>query len=92
MSLPRDVNAALARYRQSLEDLTFNSKPLIDDLTRAAGQLEPRGNQIIEMIRNRIMKVARGQWTSFLSCYTFVSLIARIYFYYFVVVDSYTYA
>ena len=58
VSLPKkDVKSALARYKQSLEDLTFNSKPLIDDLTRAAGQLEAEGDQIVELIQSRIMKV-----------------------------------
>lgn len=54
----KDVNAALTGYQRSLEDLTFNSKPLIDDLTRAAEQLEPKGDEVVEIIRRRIMKVA----------------------------------
>ena len=61
MACTRDVEAALARYKRSIEDLTFNSKPLIDDLTRAAGQLEPKGDQIIEIIRSRIMQVAKPE-------------------------------
>ena len=54
-----DFEAALLRYGRNLEDLTFNSKPLIDDLTRAAGQLEPKGDKVVGMIQKRIMKVAR---------------------------------
>ena len=57
VSLPKDP---LARFKQSLEDLSFNSKPLIDDLTRAAGQLAPKGDQIVEIIQSRIMQVATG--------------------------------
>ena len=49
----------LAHYKQSLEDLTFNSKPLIDDLTRAAGLCQPMGDQVVELIQSRIMEVAR---------------------------------
>ena len=56
-----DMKNALARYKQSLEDLTFNSKPLIDDLTRAAGACQPVANQIVELIESRIFKVARRQ-------------------------------
>ena len=67
MPLPRDVEAALARYKRSLEDLTFNSKPLIDDLTRAAGQLEPKGDQIVEVIQSRIMQVASQRQNHMLS-------------------------
>lgn len=57
-ALPEDVKTALSRYEQSLEDLTFNSKPLIDGLTRTADQLGHSGNQIVKIIQNRIMKVA----------------------------------
>ena len=52
-------HVSLPRYKESLEDLTFNSKPLIDDLTRAAGQLQAEGDQIIEIIRSRIIQVVK---------------------------------
>lgn len=58
ITLPEDVKRELASYEKSLEDLTFNSKPLIDDLTRVAGQLEPQGKYVVEIIQARLMKVA----------------------------------
>ena len=47
------------QYERNLEDLTFNSKPLIDDLTRYAEQLEPQGSKVVEIIQRRVMQVAR---------------------------------
>ncbi len=53
--------AVLMRYQQSLEDLTFNSKPIIDDLTREAGIRQAMGDKIVDVIHSRIMKVAVKQ-------------------------------
>ena len=58
-SIPSEKKKALLRFKQSLEDLTFNSKPLIDDLTRAADSYKMFAAQIVEMIESRIMQVAR---------------------------------
>ena len=49
--------ASLLNFEKSLENLTFNSKPLIDDLTRTAGQLEREGKRVVEIIEARIQKV-----------------------------------
>jgi hypothetical protein len=54
----QDVRGALAKYEKGLEDLTFNSKPLIDDLTRAAGHLGSQAKCVVEVIQSRITKVA----------------------------------
>lgn len=69
----KDANTALARYEHSLDDLTFNSKPLIDDLTRSAEQLEPKGDEIVEMIQRRIMKVASRRMKLAFSVFIFNS-------------------
>lgn len=53
-----EVRRALASYKKNLDDLTVNSKPLIDDLTRAAGQLELQGKYVVEIIQTRIIQVA----------------------------------
>lgn len=63
---------AMAKYLKKLEELTWNSKPLIDDLTRAAGQLERRGKCVVEVIQTRIMQVAgRRYQLDNLSLYSF---------------------
>lgn len=56
--LTKDEKAALRKYEESLENLTFNSKPLIDDLTRNAGLLKNRGDLVVNLINTRIKKVA----------------------------------
>lgn len=71
------VEEALARYEQNLGGLTFNCKPLIDNLTRAADQLKSEGEKIVEMIQKRIMKVAEDELL-------FIIFIIIIYNYYFV--------
>ena len=47
-------------FERSLEGLTSNCKPQIDDLTRAAGQFEAEESQIVGVIETRIMKVAEA--------------------------------
>ena len=54
----KDFNLALTHYQNKLEDLTFNSKPLIDDLTRTAGLYGSVGGQVVELIQTRLKKVA----------------------------------
>lgn len=58
-STQSEKKKALLRYQQSLEDLTFNSKPLIDDLTRTADNYKMFAAEIVEIIESRIMQVAR---------------------------------
>jgi len=52
------VAAILRDFEQALEDLTFNSKPLINDLTMAAEKYKPIANRIVEKIEARLMEVA----------------------------------
>ena len=47
----------LARFEENLDDLTFNSKPLIDFLSRTAAQLKFEGKRVVEIIESRIKKV-----------------------------------
>ena len=54
-----DQQRALQRFKEALEDLTFNSKPLIDDLTRAADSSEAQAPKIVEIIESRLMQVDR---------------------------------
>ena len=54
-----DQQRALQRFKEALEDLTFNSKPLIDDLTRAANSSEAQAPRIVEIIESRLMQVDR---------------------------------
>ena len=51
---------ALQRFQEALEDLTFNSKPLIDDLTRAADASKAQAPRIVEIIESRLMQVDRA--------------------------------
>ena len=52
-----DQRRALQRFQEALEDLTFNSKPLIDDLTRAAESCKAHAPKIVEIIESRLMQV-----------------------------------
>lgn len=54
-----DQQRALQRFKEALEDLTFNSKPLIDDLTRAADTSKAQASRIVEIIESRLMQVDR---------------------------------
>ncbi len=65
--------------KKGLEDLTVNSKPLIDDLTRAAGQLQPEGGNVVEIIQDHIMKVA-GAMIELLHTHELAILLCLIVF------------
>ena len=52
-------------YASSLEDLTFNSKPLINVLTMLAEENSQFGSSITKLIENRIYQVC---------IYTFICL------------------
>ena len=56
--ITEDQRRAVQRFQEALEDLTFNSKPLIDDLTRAAEASKAQAPQIVEIIESRLMQVA----------------------------------
>lgn len=55
---PQKVAAILQEYAESLEVLTINSKPLINDLTIAADRYKPLAARIIEMIESRLFEVS----------------------------------
>ena len=46
-------------YASELLDLTFNSKPIINNLTIIAGENIPAGSEIVRIIEDRILKVIR---------------------------------
>ena len=52
---PKDV---LKSYESSLEDLTFNSKPIINMLTMTADKYKEQAPEIVELIESRVLKVA----------------------------------
>ena len=54
---PRKVAAILKDYEEALETLTFNSKPLINDLTMAADRYKPLAAQIVGKIESRVFEV-----------------------------------
>ncbi len=56
-------DAVLRDYELALEDLTFNSKPIINDLTMAADKYKPIAPKIVEKIEARIFEVAASLWT-----------------------------
>ena len=60
MAGEEDRRRALQRFQEALEDLTFNSKPLIDDLTRAADTNKAQAPRIVEIIESRLMQVDRA--------------------------------
>ena len=63
-------------YESSLEDLTFNSKPIINMLTMMAGRNRDIADRLVELIETRISKVAgiKIRGLSHLSPYIVVSL------------------
>ena len=62
MAEPSNVlpEKSLKSFCASLEDLTFNSKPIIDDLTRFASSYRQFAPQIAQKIEERILEV---EWT-----------------------------
>ena len=52
------VAAILQDFEKALEDLTFNSKPLINDLTMAAEKYKPIAKSIVKKIEERVLEVA----------------------------------
>lgn len=50
--------AALLDYESSLEDLTFNSKPIINMLTMMAGKNRDIADKLVELVEERVSKVA----------------------------------
>ncbi|KOO35965.1 hypothetical protein Ctob_013582 [Chrysochromulina tobinii] len=49
---------AAASYAESLGDLTFNSKPIINSLTMIAGELLPHATAIVRTIEQRVAQAA----------------------------------
>jgi pre-mRNA cleavage complex 2 protein Pcf11 len=58
---PKKVEAILQDYAETLEVLTINSKPLINDLTMAADRYKPLAPQIIGVIESRLFEVPVNQ-------------------------------
>ena len=54
---PQKVQAILQDYLETLEVLTINSKPLINDLTMAADRYKPLATQIVGVIESRLFEV-----------------------------------
>ena len=54
---PQKVQAILQDYSETLEVLTINSKPLINDLTMAADRYKPLAPQIVGVIESRLFEV-----------------------------------
>ena len=55
---PKKVAAILQDYVETLEVLTINSKPIINDLTMAADRYKPLAPKIIEKIESRLFEVS----------------------------------
>ena len=72
---PQKVAAILEDYSETLEVLTINSKPLINDLTMAADRYKPLAPQIIEKIESRLFEVS----TAF--TLVFIDLCVSLYVY-----------
>ena len=49
--------AVLAEYRSSLNDLDFNSKPMINMLTMLAEEHENLADGVVKIIKDRILQV-----------------------------------
>ena len=54
-----DEAAVIEDYESSLEDLTFNSKPLINVLTMLAEENSQHANVIVKLVERRISKVCQ---------------------------------
>ena len=59
------VAAILRDFESALEDLTFNSKPLINDLTMAAEKYKPIASSIVKKIEQRVLEVASFYCSNF---------------------------
>lgn len=51
------VQSILQDYAETLEVLTINSKPLINDLTMAADRYKPLAAEIVAVIESRLFEV-----------------------------------
>ena len=66
-------------YASSLEDLTFNSKPLINVLTMLADENSQHAADIIKLIEKRIyeVKMCIQKFVVLNRCFALVSIILR---------------
>ena len=85
----KDYSRILSRYQKSLEELTFNSKPLIDDLTRTAGANNVIADQIVELIKKHIMKVASWRWMNF---WSHLVLLAVAFYFFILIFEIFVYS
>ncbi len=58
------VEKSLKAFSASLEDLTFNSKPIIDELTRFAGSYNQLAPQVVQRVEDHILEV---EWTLYVA-------------------------
>ena len=58
ITMDKKSTETLTDYEQSLEDLTFNSKPIINMLTMLAEKHKSLAPQIVDLIETRFFKVA----------------------------------
>lgn len=80
------VTAILQDFEKALEDLTFNSKPLINDLTMAAEKYKPIAKSIVKKIEERVLEVASFLSFKLLSfclltpsCNFFICIVCPLY-------------
>lgn len=71
---PKKVTAILKDYEEALETLTFNSKPLINDLTMAADRYTPLAPQIVAKIESRLFEVFTSSLYFFVACMPYLIL------------------
>lgn len=59
MAKPSNIptEKSLKTFSASLEDLTFNSKPIIDELTRFAGVYKQLAPQLVQSVEDHILEV-----------------------------------
>lgn len=78
---PQKVAAILQDYTETLEVLTINSKPLINDLTMAADRYKPLAFQIIEKIESRLFEVSAAFTFVFIDLCVFLCLYLLCFLY-----------
>lgn len=72
VSTVRMGEECLKVFTASLEDLSFNSKPIIDELTRFAGSYRQFAAQIAQKVEDRILEVEMNIFTSYILLISFL--------------------
>ena len=76
---PQKVAAVLQDYAETLEVLTINSKPIINDLTMAADRYKPLAPKIIEKIESRLFEVS-AVFSSVLESLVYAHCLCLVWF------------